>query len=100
MVKTILNILYTIHSPRFKPWAMGIHKISQNRFNGLWICINMSHSFVNIWAINMKNILYTIHSPRFKPWAMGMYKISENRFNGLWKCINMSHSFVNIWART
>ncbi len=50
MVKTILNIMNTIHSPRFKPWVMGMNEISQNRFNGLWKCINTSHSFVNIWA--------------------------------------------------
>ncbi len=39
----------SIHSPRFKPWAMGMYKISENRFNGLWKCINMSRSFVIIW---------------------------------------------------
>ena len=43
------NILYTIHIPQFKPWAIGMNEISENRFNGLWKCINMSRSFVIIW---------------------------------------------------
>jgi len=37
MDKSIINKMFKSYSPRFKPWAMEINTIKQNRSNGLTI---------------------------------------------------------------
>ncbi len=37
MDKSIKILSFTTHSPRFKPWAMSMWEITQNRFNGFYM---------------------------------------------------------------
>jgi hypothetical protein len=41
MDKSIQISSFVKHSPRFKPWAMEMHRITQNRFNGLKKCMGL-----------------------------------------------------------
>ena len=59
MDKSIQIISFMNHSPRFKPWAINMRHMTQNRFNGLIYCTGYKTN--NLSENQIEQLIYQLY---------------------------------------